>query len=535
MLIMGACGIIYEYTLGVLGNYLIGSSHEEIFVVIGIMMFAMGLGAGVQRQIVSSLLDKFLVIELLLGLLGGISAMVIYATFALTAHYIEVLYAFALIIGCLIGLEIPILIRVNSEYAKTLRMNLSEILSMDYVGALLGALLFTYVLLTRLSMGRISLALGLANSLVAVGGLLYFWPLIQRRRLIALSSGLVVCLLTLGFLRADQWTIQLEQRSYADPIIYSETSRYQHLVLTRRNRDLSFYINGHLQFSSADEVIYHDMLVHVPMAVASSRRRVLILGGGDGLALREILHYPDVRQVTLVDIDPAVVRLASRHPDLIRLNEAAFHDARVRVLEPAGVRTGNRITITAKTKLAEDRIDKTEYPIAEVSVFYLDADLFLRRVTDTYDVAILDFPDPGLVELAKLYSTDFYRALAERLSPAAILSVQSTSPYHAKEAFLCIGRTLESAGYTALPYRQNVPSFGEWGWHLAWRGGETPEEMRERIFRCDRFAVRTSYLTPETMRGAFAFGRGWLQSARVIEPNTKLRPVLLNYYQRDWK
>ena len=535
MLIMGGCGIIYEYTLGVLGNYLIGSSHEQIFVIIGIMMFAMGLGTAVQRHIVANLLDKFLIIEILLGLLGGISSIAIYAAFAWTSSYHTVLYAFALCIGVFIGLEIPILIRINTEYAKTLRVNLSEVLCMDYVGALLGALVFTYVLLTRLSVGRITLGLGIANTMVAVGGLLYFWPLVKRRKLLGVLCGLTLGVLMWGFLGADKWMILFEQRCYADPIIHSETSKYQHLVLTQRNDVLKLYINGHLQFSSQDEVIYHDMLVHVPMTMATSRGRVLILGGGDGLALREVLHYPDVRQVTLVDIDPAVVRLASQHPEMIEINEASFHDARVRVLESDGVKPGEPITITAKTKLADAMIDDTVYPIAEVSLYNIDADLFVRRVTDTFDVVLLDFPDPGVVELAKLYSIDFYYALAARLAPGGVISVQSTSPYHTKEAFLCIGRTLEAVGFRTLPYRQNVPSFGEWGWYLAWRDPMNPQEMLTRIHSQDQLMVPTTYLTMEIMKGAFAFGKSWLESDRKIVPNTKLQPVLLRYYQRHWK
>ena len=535
MFIMGGCGIIYEYTLGVLGNYLIGSSHEQIFVVIGIMMFAMGLGAAVQSRIVGQLLDKFLLIELALGFVGGISAVTIYAVFGWTTSYNVVLYTFALGIGVFIGLEIPILIRINTEYSKNLRVNLSVILCMDYVGALVGALLFTYVLLTHLSVGRISIILGLVNTLLALGGLIYFWPLIQRRIMLALLCLLSLSVLSLSFIRADEWMVQAEQRCYVDPIIHRETSRYQHLVLTRRDDIVRLYINGHLQFCSTDEAIYHDMLVHVPMTLAPRRDSVLILGGGDGFALREVLHYPDVRRVTLVDIDPAMVRLASTHPDMVRMNEAAFHDARVRVLQPDGLVAGDSVTITAKTKLAAELIDNREYPIAEVSVFQLDADLFVQRAEQVFDVAILDFPDPGVVELAKLYSTEFYRTLAKRLASDAVISVQSTSPYHTKRAFLCIGRTLEMAGFRVLPYRQNVPSFGEWGWYMAWRGEHEASDVRSAVRGVEHLRVQTLYMTPEIMHAAFVFGKGWLESGQAVEPNTKLHPVLLQYYQRDWK
>jgi spermidine synthase len=199
------------------------------------------------------------------------------------------------------------------------------------------------------------------------------------------------------------------------------------------------------------------------------------------------------------------------------------------------VSEAGRITISAKTKLAARLIDDREYPLAEVSVYLVDADLFVQKIPGTYDVAILDFPDPGIVELAKLFSVDFYRALANRLAPGGVLSVQSTSPFHAKKAFLCIGRTLEEAGYHSLPYRQNVPSFGEWGWHLAWREGGTPDAVRDALGNLKGFRVETSYVTPEILRGAFAFGKGWLSGVDGIKPNTKLQPVLMDYYQRDWR
>ena len=534
MMVMGACGIIYEYTLGVLGNNLIGTSHEQIFVIIGIMMFAMGVGAVVQKKIVGALVDRFLFIELLLGFLGGVSTTAIYAMFVYSTSYWILMYAFAFVIGLLIGLEIPLLIRINSEYTQSLRTNLSEILCMDYVGSLVGALIFTYILLTRLSIGRIALVLGCVNTLVAIGGLVYFWPLVRRPRPLALAGGLTMLFLLVSLVKVDGWTASLEQRCFEDPIVHSETTKYQHLVLTKRGKRLRMYINGHQQFCSQDEVIYHELLVHVPMSLAPGRQRVLILGGGDGLALRDVLRYGDVESVTLVDIDPAVVRLASEHPDLIRLNRAAFRDARVRAPEAHGVSPGEKMAVTARTKLARQLVDQTEYSLAEVRVVTIDADLFLRDVGESYDVAILDFPDPKNVELAKLYSVDFYRALARRLAPNGIVSVQSTSPYQAKQVFLCIGRTLRAAGYRALPYQDHLPSFGDWGWHLAWRGAITEPEMRDRLRNLITLPVQTDYVTCETIDAAFVFGKNRLQGDQDLLPNTKLRPVIMDYYRQGF-
>ncbi len=329
MLVTGACGMIYEYTLGVLGNNLMGSSQQQIFLIIGLMMFAMGVGASLQQRLGGNLIDRFLFIELLLGVLGGVSTFVIFTAFALTSSFHVVMYSFALSIGLLIGFEVPLLIRINAEYDRSLKRNLSWILSMDYVGSLGGALLFVYYFLTRYSVERISLTLGFINILLAAAGLIYFWPMVRRKALLAAGCGLGLAGLGVILWASDDWMVRLEQRCFEDPIVHSETTRYQHLVLTQQRQRTRLFIDGHLQFSSDDERIYHELLVHVPMRAAPRRQRVLILGGGDGLALREVLRYGDVAEVTLVDIDEGMIRLASEHPEMIRLNQAAFHDARV--------------------------------------------------------------------------------------------------------------------------------------------------------------------------------------------------------------
>ncbi len=531
MLVMGACGIIYEYTLGVMGNNLMGSSREQIFVVIGLMMFSMGLGAALQQRLVNNLIDHFLLIELLLGLVGGVSTLAIFASFAWTDSYRLVMYSFVLTIGALIGCEIPLLIRINSKYMISLRHNLSVILCMDYVGSLIGALLFAYVLLARMSLERISLILGCVNTLLAMGGLLFFWPMVRRRHVLAAGCCCSLMILGTTAFKADVWTIRLEQRCFEDPVVHSETTTYQHLVLTHsrpRNR-LRLYIDGHLQFSSKDEAIYHELLVHVPMAAAASHQRVLILGGGDGLALREVLRFGDVRSVTLVDIDPAMIRLSSEHPEMILLNRAAFHDARVHARVGKGIGPGETTVIKCRTK-RHPLIDRTEYKLAEVRVFTVDADLFVSDVTDKYDVVIIDFPDPRTVELAKLYSVEFYRALAQRLAPGATVAIQSTDPNRAARAFSCIGRTHEAAGFRRLPYHDHVPSFGEWGWYLAWRGGETEAQMRNRLWNLESLSVETTYVTPDVINAAFVFGKRSPALYGAVRANTKMRPVIMHYY-----
>ncbi|MEE8409917.1 MAG: polyamine aminopropyltransferase [Myxococcota bacterium] len=526
MFVMGVCGIVYEYVLSVLGNYLIGSSYKEMLIVIGLMMFAMGTGSIFQQRLRKNLLDKFLTLEIILGLTGGIAATVVYVAFATSESYRVVLYGFAYLIGMLIGMEIPILIRINKEHSPTLRTNLSDILSMDYVGSLAGALLFVYVLLTRFSLARIGFILGLANLAVSLIGLVAFRKLLARPRQIAALAITAAAILSIGVTFADDWTARAEQYYLRDPIVLRQSTPYQHLVMTRRGDLVHLYINQHAQFSSADEQIYHDMLVHPPMTLAASRRRVLVLGGGDGLAVRELLRYPDVETVTLVDIDEAMIRVAATEPALVALNKGSLRHAVLR-----------RSVDAEPVRLLDELAGPASSPPAtRVEVVIADADLFLGRGRgdQMFDVAIVDFPDPRSVELAKLYSQDFYRVLRRHLTPKAMIAVQSSSPFHAKQAYLCIGETLRAAGFSVVPYHQNVPSFSEWGFHLASPGAGRDASLLEQMRGITSFAVETRFATPEIVVMSTYFGKDWLTSDEPVRPSSKMNPVLLSYYAEAW-
>ena len=536
MFIMGACGLAYEYVISLMGNNLMGTSHEQIFIIIGLMLFAMGLGSGAQRVFKRDLLDTFLILEVLLGMLGGFSAIAIYAAFGFWLSFEPILYGFALLIGGCIGMEIPLLIRINRDYSESLRTNLSEILSVDYIGSLAGAFLFTFVLLTRFSLPTIAFLLGITNLGIALVGLVYFKSLLRRFETIALFWGLGAVALGIGLFFADTWTVEIEQRYYKDPIVFRKTTKFQHVVLTQKKDRLNMYINGNLQFSSQDEEVYHELLVHAPLSLGKSRKRVLILGGGDGLALREVLKYHDVEEVHLVDLDPEIVALSARHPIIRKLNRGAFDDARVNVITPGGLREGPQVDMLQRNRRPEKAHSRKKEPVARIRVLYLDADLFLRKARGKYDQVIIDFPDPSRLELAKLYSLDFFRNLRRRLSPGAMVAIQSTSPYFGRDAFLCIGKTLEAAGFKTLPYHYSVPSFAvDWGWFLAWTDPRPVSELRQKIQSLQRFQVPTAFLTPAGLRASLAFGKGRLEPLAPIRINTRMRPVIVNYYRRSWR
>ena len=349
-----------------------------------------------------------------------------------------------------------------------------------------------------------------------------------------MGGAIVVTVFALGYgyLNNRGWNQSIEQRLYNAPIVLAKTTSYQRLVLTYSDRrgEYRFFINGNLQFSSRDESIYHEQLVHPAMALVPDHRRVLILGGGDGLALREVLKYPDVDEVTLVELDPEMIELFSTNSTLRELNNDAFADARVRAWSSPGVQASEERTVLYQESGETDQAGRgLSEPISTVEVYIVDADRFIADVGDAWNVIFIDLPDPSSVELAKLYSKEFYLKLRPILAETGMVALQATSPYHASETYLGIQRTLEAAGFRTLPYHDNVPSFGDWGWLLGWKNESTEDAVKAKIARLTRFQVETDYLTPEVFRRALVFGKNWLES-RHDDISTLMDPKVLYYY-----
>ncbi len=536
MFILGGCGLAYEYTFSKLASDLLGNTVQQWAIVIALMLFAMGMGAELQRHIRKErIADRLIESQFLLALFGGFGPIALLAAFAFAPmHFALVQYGFCALIGLLIGLEIPLIIRINESGSSDMRLNLARVLKMDYIGALVGALLWVFLLIKIFSITQIGFVLGLTTLATAAFCLYLFREHVQRPLRAQIMLGVGVLASLYGLALASQWTLHAEQALFRDKVILSETTRYQHLVVTEgKNGDTHCYINGNLQFSSADEFIYHENLVHPAMALAPRRERILILGGGDGLALREVLKYPDVREVVLVDIDPEMTRLAREDPWLTQMNHDSLADARVTTLENQAFRRGERYTLQATNQRV--RFDRESDATAELEILHLDAATFVRQATGRFQVAIIDFPDPNSPDLAKLYGLPFYQALKQRLTADGIFVQQSTSPVHAKEAFLCIGRTMEAAGFAALPYHDNVPSFGEWGW---WIGGAgelyRPEKLRSILLGIENVSVETRYLTPDLIRASLHFGKTQLTTEET-SITTLTDSNVLQYYLQAWK
>jgi spermidine synthase len=495
--VCAACGLVYELALVALGSYLIGDTVGQASIVLGVMVFAMGVGALAAKPLQRWAAPAFAAVEIALALLGGLSVLGLYAAFAWLDLYGPALIATAFTLGLLIGAEIPLLmVLLQRIRAQSAGSAVADLFAADYVGALLGGLAFPFLLMPVFGQLRGALVVGAVN---ALAGLVLVFTVFRRelggRSRAALAAGSVAVFLILGYAYATaaDFEVTARQQLYRDPVVHAERSRYQEIVLTRSvsarggAADLRLYLNGDLQFSSADEYRYHEALVHP--ALAGSRGSVLVLGGGDGLALREILRYPDVRDVTVVDLDPAVVRLARAEPRLRALNRDAFADARVRLV-------------------------------------HADAFGWLRVNARRFDAVIVDLPDPDETATAKLYSVEFYGLLRPALAAGARLVVQSGSPYFAQRSYWCIEATIRAAGFATTPYHLDVPSFGDWGFVLAATGTVPALALAPD-------APELRFLDGPLLRAAGVFPRD--RGRLPVEASTMLRPRVLEYARAEWR
>lgn len=483
--LIAACGLVYELVAGTLASYLLGDSVTQFSTVIGSYLFAMGLGSALSRLINRGLVYRFVWVELAVGLVGGFSSAALFLSFAYTQAFRLILYVVVVLIGVLVGLEIPLLIRILKDRFQ-LRDVVAHVLSVDYLGALVASIVFPFVLVPELGLVRAALMFGLINAAVALWATFLFAA--QLGRLRGLRAACVIVLLALGFgmTGARRITAAADESLYADEVIMARDSRYQRIVLTRWKDDIRLFLNSKLQFSSRDEYRYHEALVHPGLAALPWARHILVLGGGDGLALREILKYPQVESVTLVDLDPEVTRLFSSNPMLTALNQDSFHSSKVRVINA-------------------------------------DAFSWLDQDADMFDFAVVDFPDPNSYALGKLYTVAFYRLLAKHLSRDGLFVVQSTSPLFARQSYWCIVASLKAAGLQTYPYHVYVPSFGEWGFVIA---GNAPYHLPAELPSGLRF------LSVPTLPEMFEFPNDMQPVA--AQPNRLNDQTLVHYYEGNW-
>jgi spermidine synthase len=349
-------------------------------------------------------------------------------------------------------------------------------------------------LVPKLGLARTSLLFGILNASVAIWGTWLLLPLIKKNVTILRVKGFVIIvLLLIAFIKADTLTSLAEDSLFTDNIIYAKSSSYQRIIVTKGKTGYSLFLNGNLQFNSFDEYRYHEALVHPAFsAFGANAKRVLVLGGGDGLALREILKYPSVEFVQLVDLDPEMTTISKHVPALGELNKHSFDDARVHVANAD----------------AFVWLDSTE--------------------AEPFDVAIVDFPDPNNFALGKLYTTRFYNLLKQKLKPDSAVVVQTTSPLMARQSYWCIIKTLEASGFTVKPYQTAVPSFGIWGYALAkLQPFDAPVKPPENI--------ELKFLNEKSFASMFDFSADTSLPNEEIEINRLDNQALVRYYEAEWR
>jgi spermidine synthase len=486
VLLIAACGLIYELIAGTLASYLLGDSVLQFSTIIGCYLFAMGIGSALSRYIHRGLAYRFVWIELLLGVTGGFSSALLFLAFAYSQGFQIIMYALVVVIGMLVGLEIPILMRIVRERYH-FRDVVAHVLTFDYLGALGASLLFPILLVPYLGLVRSAMLFGLINVAVALWSTFLFSKQLPSTRALRVLCVLVMCGLAVGLAQAKRITAAAEDNIYADEIIFARDTRYQRIVLTRFKDDIRLFLNSHLQFSSRDEYRYHEALIHPGLSAIPAPRRVLVLGGGDGLAVREILKYPQVESVTLVDLDPEMTHLFSTHPMLTGLNQKSFQSPRVHIVNA-------------------------------------DAFPWVDSNTESFDFIVIDFPDPTNYSLGKLYTTTFYKAAARHVSAQGLMVVQSTSPMFARDSYWCIVETLKQAGLKTYPYHVYVPSFGEWGFVIASTHEYAPPTLLPAGLR---------FVTVDGLSSMFQFPPDMSQ---MPMPSNRLNDqVLVRAYDQDWK
>jgi len=542
MAVLAGCGLIYEYLLSHYAARVLGAVENTIFAMIGVMIVSMGLGAFAAKKLKDPF-SSFAWLELAIALLGLSSVFLIALIFSLANTFpliiaetyglppdlqpqggilkiFEVIatyspYFIGFLLGMLIGIEIPLIAKIREDiYQAHIANNAGTVYGADYIGAGIGAAIWVLFMLSM----EISTAAAATASANLVAGLLFYFRYHKKIRysqfyllcqLILMAATLVV------FQNGHEWELTLENTLYKDKVIYSIHTKYQHVTVTQRVMDpnktpvYSLFINGRTQFSSIDEAIYHEMLVHPAMAASANHNNILIVGGGDGLAAREVLKW-NPESVTLLDLDNSVIKFFSEeqfdeelgimiNAPLLKLNQRALTDSRLEI----------------KIGDAFNKID----------------DLLKKSLL--YDTIIVDLPDPSHPDLNKLYSDRFYQKLSLLLTGDGTMTVQSTSPYHAKDAFLSIGKTIKAAGLLHVEqYHTNVPSFGEWGWTIATKTGQS---ALTRLKSQETLPIKTQWLSLELAKAAFHFPSNYFTNLENIKINTLGSHTLYNYHQEAWQ
>jgi len=538
MAVVGGCGLIYEYAISHYAGIVLGQVDKAIYLIIGVMLVASGLGAALSGRVFKNPYTGFAYTEVLVAISGSVAVLLTAGAYALatvipakiasiygldpalfagstemimtSVSFLPVFFGF--IVGFFIGMEIPLIVRIREDmYGNEIKDNFGTMYGADYVGAGVGAGLWVYVMIT-MNINDASWMTASVNIFAGIVFVLMFAKNFTKKQLVTIASfnilALMIIMLVASF--GKEMHKDFESMMYSGGLEYSFNTGKQHISVSKRkvkDGDIyRFYINGKTQFSSDDEAIYHDMLVYPVMEYSRSRKNVLIIGGGDGLALRNVLKYDDVKKVTLIDLDKGLIDFFSKEMKdesgkvindyFLRLNEHSFSSDKLALI------FGDAFIEIQKMRLKKSR----------------------------FDVIIVDLPDPSHPNLNKLYSTVFYGVLNELLNDGGGIVVQSTSPYHARKTFVSIMNTFEEAGMSPSQYHHNVPSFSEWGWTMAFKNVPSAKD----VVLSNPKEFDFSWITHDILVGSFAFGKNFYSDKDKIKANHLSGYTAYNYYQNDW-
>lgn len=497
----GLSGIVAEYCFATLSTYFIGDSVKQWSIVISLMLFSMGIGSRITKSFDGNVFKLFIFTEFALSVLVSFSAVTTYYLASQLEEIAVFIYTMAILTGTLIGMELPLAMRLNNDF-QSLKLNVANILEKDYYGSLFGGLFFVFVGLPYLGLTYTPFILGFINLFVAILLLNFFKSKLKKneQRLLYTISGALIILLVAGNVFSEKIILHGEQTKYKDKIVFQEQSIYQKIIVTKWNDNYWLYLNDNLQFSTFDEPMYHEVLVHPVMHILDKPKNVLILGGGDGCAARELLKYPTIEKITLVDLDKKLTDLFIKEPILAEINQHSLINEKVNVINQDGFK-------------------------------------FMSETNTFFDLIMIDLPDPRNVELARLYSKEFYELCRLRLTPKGGLITQAGSPYYTPYAFKCIEKTMKSANYSVLPLHNQVLSMGEWGWILGSKSETTKKQMLEKLATIDTKTIETKWLNKEAMHLITSFGKDFYKKKKVdsIAINQISNPVLYHYYNKgNW-
>lgn len=538
---IAGCGLIYQYLLASYSGRVIGVMEATIFTIMTLMIVFMGFGSFVVKHFKNkflwfSILESAIAVTAVstIFIISGANALafqlpdVIAHVFNIPVDVVpedgfvgtvselltKVSYVMAALLGFLLGMEIPFLAAIREEIHKDKELdnNIGVIYGVDYLGAGVGAFLWIFVLIKF----DISESLKYVTYINVLVG--FFFILSFKKHIKKVKTAMAIQIITGLFIyfacnAIPQWQENLTQSMFRDKIIYTENTKFQNFVVTRgynREKDEnidSLFINGKTQFSSSDEGMYHSLLVIPAYTAATNPETALFIGGGDGLGLRDILKS-DIKQVTLMDLDERLVHFFKEpvygkdgkqvNAEFIALNEGAFKDERV------NFEFGDAF-LNVKKAMREGR---------------------------KYDVIVVDLPDPSHPDLNKLYSKTFYKMLNEIMTDGGAITIQSSSPYSSKEAFISIGKTLNASGFHTQQYQHQIPSFGgQWGWTIGTKSLPMP---KARIASQMELPIEDGWLHKSKLLSTFSFGKNYYKNVENIKVNTIDNNATYLYYQQAW-